>query len=507
MSFNIGLSGIKAASSDLNITGNNIANASTVGFKQSRAEFQDLYAASVLGTGRNAQGSGVLLGNVGQLFNQGTIDYTQNALDMGVNGNGFFMTSNNGAIQYTRAGYFGTDKNGYIVDNNGYRLQGYTTNAQGLLQPGVRSDLRIETASQAPKSTTQISQQFNLNSTSTPPTLTPFDPSDPKTYNSSTSLNIYDSQGNSHVMSQYFVKAPAPSTNQWSMQVLIDGRNPLDPGIATKTANTAAAASGATANSVATAVNNMAGATPQVKTIANNAAAAAGATAASVAAAVAAYGTQPQSFNVTFDAAGKLSTVTSSSSGVTVDPATNIISFAADPTGSSGTGWIPAVSDGSNPANYSWNGALGNTGGFTFDPRGSTQFSTAFAVNSVNQDGYTTGQLSGLEIDDTGQIFARYTNGQSKVQGQVVLANFANVQGLTPMGKTSWTESAESGQPVVGTPRAGTLGALQSGALEASNVDISTELVDMIVAQRNYQANAKTIETENAITQTIINLR
>lgn len=101
MSFNIGLSGIKAASSDLNITGNNIANASTVGFKQSRAEFQDLYAASVLGTGKNAQGSGVLLGNVGQLFNQGTIDSTQNALDMGINGNGFFVTSNNGAIQYS----------------------------------------------------------------------------------------------------------------------------------------------------------------------------------------------------------------------------------------------------------------------------------------------------------------------------------------------------------------------------------------------------------------------
>ncbi len=169
--------------------------------------------------------------------------------------------------------------------------------------------------------------------------------------------------------------------------------------------------------------------------------------------------------------------------------------------------WVPAISNGGTPATWASNGAVANPAGITLDMRGSTQYSSAFAVTSVNQDGYTTGQLSGLEIDDTGQIFARYTNGQSKVQGQVVLANFANVQGLTPMGKTSWTESSESGQPVVGTPRSGTLGALQSGALEASNVDISTELVDMIVAQRNYQANAKTIETENAITQTIINLR
>ncbi len=219
MSFNIGLSGIKAASSDLNITGNNIANASTVGFKQSRAEFQDLYAASVLGTGKNAQGSGVLLGNVGQLFNQGTIDSTQNALDMGINGNGFFVTSNNGAIQYTRAGYFGTDKQGFIVDNNGYKLQGYTTNDQGLLQPGVRSDLRIETASQAPKASSSIKQTVNLNSTQTTPTTTPFNPSDPTSYNSSTSVNIYDSQGNAHVLSQYFVKG---ANNSWTMNVLID---------------------------------------------------------------------------------------------------------------------------------------------------------------------------------------------------------------------------------------------------------------------------------------------
>ena len=170
MSFNIGLSGIKAASSDLNTTGNNIANASTVGFKQSRAEFSDVYAASVLGSGSNPGGSGVLLSNVSQLFNQGTIDSTQNALDMAINGNGFFVTSNNGAVSYTRAGYFGTDKNGYVVDNNGYRLQGYPVNAQGQLQSGVVGDLRIETSNQAPKATTQVSQTFNLNSTNTAPT-------------------------------------------------------------------------------------------------------------------------------------------------------------------------------------------------------------------------------------------------------------------------------------------------------------------------------------------------
>ncbi|MXS19941.1 flagellar hook protein FlgE [Pseudomonas oryzihabitans] len=449
MSFNIGLSGIKAASSDLNITGNNIANASTVGFKQSRAEFQDLYAASVLGTGKNAQGSGVLLGNVGQLFNQGTIDSTQNALDMGINGNGFFVTSNNGAIQYTRAGYFGTDKQGFIVDNNGYKLQGYTTNDQGLLQPGVRSDLRIETASQAPKASSSIKQTVNLNSTQTTPTTTPFNPSDPTSYNSSTSVNIYDSQGNAHVLSQYFVKG---ANNSWTMNVLIDGRNPGDP----------------TAEDPTTKV-----ATPYTVTL-------------------------PFTSSGALDGGKVASTDLKQVNNATTNAFEGVLKL---------DNWVPAISNGGTPATWASNGAVANPAGITLDMRGSTQYSSAFAVTSVNQDGYTTGQLSGLEIDDTGQIFARYTNGQSKVQGQVVLANFANVQGLTPMGKTSWTESSESGQPVVGTPRSGTLGALQSGALEASNVDISTELVDMIVAQRNYQANAKTIETENAITQTIINLR
>jgi flagellar hook protein FlgE len=167
---------------------------------------------------------------------------------------------------------------------------------------------------------------------------------------------------------------------------------------------------------------------------------------------------------------------------------------AADGTISLST-WVPAAPDNSVPPVWSPNGATANAAGITIDVRQSTQFASSFAVNRVSQDGYTTGQLAGLEIDDTGVIFARYTNGQS------------NVQGLTPVGKTAWVQSFQSGEPVVGTPRAGTLGALQSGALEDSNVELSDQLVNLIVAQRNYQANAKTIETESAITQTIINLR
>ncbi len=434
MSFNIGLSGIKAASSDLNVTGNNIANVGTTGFKQSRAEFQDVYSASVLGTGRNQQGSGVLLANVAQLFNQGNVNATNNALDMAINGNGFFVTSNNGAISYTRAGYFGTDKNGFIVDNNGYNLQGYSVDANGQLQSGVVNNLQVQSTNQAPRATSKVSETVNLNSSMTPPTTTPFNPADPTTYNNSTSVKIYDTQGNEHAMTQYFIKT---GPNAWTMNVLIDGRNPKDPTTAT-----------------------------------------------------------PYSVGLSFTAAGQLNVPLTSTD------------FTANADGTlTLTDWVPAKSDGATPPVWGPNGAAANTGGVTFDLRGTTQFSSTFAVTSQKQDGYTTGQLASLEVDDTGVIFARYTNGQSKVQGQVILASFANTQGLTPIGKTAWAESASSGAAVLGTPRSGTLGALQASSLEASNVDLSNELVNLIVAQRNYQANAKTIETENAVTQTIINLR
>ncbi len=422
MSFNIGLSGMRAASKDLNVTGNNIANAGTVGFKQSRAEFADVYAASMLGTGKNQQGSGVLLSNVSQQFNQGNINYTENSLDLAINGNGFFQVSNNGALSYTRAGFFGTDNQGYIVDNFGNNLQGYTLDNNDGLTGGVVDNLQIKTVSQEPKPTSKVDQSFNLNSTNEIPEEPTFDPTDPKSYNSSTSTSIYDTQGNAHVLTQYFVKTGA---NSWDMHVLIDGVNPGDPSSST-----------------------------------------------------------PAFSSLVFDSAGKLQT------GGKLDLA----------------GWVPAALDGTPPTMQS-NGADPSPKGLELDVSKATQYANSFAVNAVSQDGYTTGELAGIEIDDTGKIFARYTNGQSKIQGQVVLADFANPQGLIPVGKTQWVQSLASGEPARNPGGTGTLGAIQSGALEESNVELSDQLVNLIVAQRNYQANAKTIETESAITQTIINLR
>lgn len=442
MAFNTGLSGIRAASSDLNVTGNNIANAGTVGFKQSRAEFADVYAASTTGSGSIPKGSGVLLSDVSQLFNQGNINFTQNSLDLAINGNGFFVTSNNGEVTYTRAGYFGTDREGYMVNNFGYRLQGYGADANGNIINGVRTDLRVDTASQAPRATTGIEQGMNLNAASTVPTLyndayttagggaaglaaarAVFDPTNPQTYNSATSVNVYDSLGNSHVLSQYYVLQPG-TTNTWDVYMTMDG----------------------------TALHNTA---PQVPM-----------------------------FQAQYSSSGVLTATTPLSANASAGAAAGIIGVSA-----------PLTNGAASPLT------------FNFDIRSSSQYAAAFAVNRVVQDGYTTGELSGLEIDDGGIVFARYTNGQSRVQGQVILASFANVQGLTPIGKTAWAESFASGAAVEGTPRTGTLGALQSGALEQSNVELSDELVNLIVAQRNYQANAKTIQTEDTVTQTLINIR
>lgn len=432
MSFNIGLSGLRAASKDLNVTGNNIANAGTVGFKQSRAEFADVYSATVLGTGKTQHGSGVLLANVSQLFNQGNVNHTQNPLDLAINGNGFFQVSNNGAHSYTRAGFFELDNRGYIVDNYGYNLQGYTVTPDGELEVGKVGNLRIETSMDNPKATGDIEQSYNLNAAEPliDPTVTPFDPNDPASYTSATTTAIYDDQGGQHSLTQYFVKT---GSNKWDMHILINGLNP-DP----------------------------------------------------------AQGATPVTYPLEFDASGNLLT-----------PAGGLLSV---------TNWTPATPDPANPTGPGIrNGAAGANGGLPsdieIDMSGSTQFASAFTINKAIQNGYTIGKLAGIEIDDSGKIVARYTNNQTRVQGQVVLADFANVQGLQPVGKTQWVETQSSGGPVLNPGTVGTMGAIQGSALEDSNVELSDQLVNLIVAQRNYQANAKTIETQSAITQTIINLR
>ena len=412
MSFNTALSGLRAANQDLAVTGNNIANASTTGFKESRAEFGDVYANSILGTGSRTPGSGVLVNSIAQQFGQGNVSITNNSLDLAVNGSGFFIVNNQGSPAYTRAGNFSLDSNGYIVSSTNANLQGFSASPSGQILSGALTNLRIQTSDIAPNATTNVDLRFNLDSGAKVPSTVPFNPTDATSYNWSTAATVYDSLGNPHVLTSYYVKSATPPAlpltgTNWTVHSNLDS-------------------SGAPHN----------------------------------------LGT------ITFDTGGALTAPVPSTLG---------------------DSWTPS-------------GAAAPLT-FTLSLNGSTQFGTASTVNSLAQNGYAPGRLAGINIDDTGIVFARYSNGKALTLGQIALANFSNPQGLSPIGNTSWAESFDSGQPVVGAPQSGSRGSIQAGALEDSNVDLSTQLVKLILAQRNYQANAKTIETDNAVTQTIINLR
>ncbi|KAA8694800.1 Flagellar hook protein FlgE [Pseudomonas caricapapayae] len=441
MSFNIGLSGLYAANKSLDVTGNNIANVATTGFKSSRAEFADQYAQSIRGTsGQTNVGSGVTTAAVSQQFSQGNLTTgTANSLDLAINGNGFFMLSNNGEKLYTRAGAFHTDKEGYVVNSGGMKLQGYNVDANGSVVTGALSDLRVDSSNLEPKATSSITNVANLNSTTALPSLTTFDATDTKSYNMKYSTPTYDTQGNAHTLDQYFVKT---GTNTWSMYSLMDGRSISDPATTTADKN-----------------------------------------------------------DLTFDSSGNL--VVTAPGAVPTDSAN--IKFNTDGTFTVAN-WVPGVQTGTGTTT-SWvsNGATG-AASIKLNMAGITQTASVSGLISQDQDGYATGQLSAMSVDATGNLFATYTNGKSQVIGQTSLTNFANVQGLAQAGGTNWRETFASGVPVSGTPQSGTLGYITGQALEESNVDLTMELVNLIKAQSNYQANAKTISTQSTIMQTTIQM-
>lgn len=405
MGFQQGLSGLAAASKNLEVIGNNVANANTVGFKSSRTEFADMYA-NALAASTTSSGIGVNVAAVSQQFSQGNVSTTDNALDIAINGTGFFALSTNGAVSYTRDGEFELDKSSYIVNSSGARLQGYGVDANGNIINSAPTDLKISTAAVAPSATTAETMVAALNSGASTITST-FDPSDSTTYNNATGITAYDSLGNEHSIQLYFAKT---GTNTWSVYGSEKGT--------------------------------------QIGTGALG--------------------------SITFDSSGKIASST------------------------------PTM-----PLSVSVTTTNGSTSpmAFTLDMTGTTQTATTFGVTSLTQDGYASGKLVSYAIGDDGTITGRYSNGQTRVQGQIVLASFANEQGLTSIGNNQWQQTASSGQPVVGTPNSGNLGVLQSQAVEESNVDLTAELVNMITAQRNYQANAQTIKTEDAIMQTLVNLR
>ena len=403
--FNIALSGLTAASSALDITSNNIANADTTGYKSSQAEFGDVFSSSAVNLNTATSGEGVQLISSAQQFTQGDITNTSSPLDMAISGNGFFTLNSPSGYVYTRNGQFTEDQNGNVTTATGQFLQVYPPLANGGFNTGALQNLNLNTAQSAPQATSTGVVTLNLPSDDTVPTATPFDPTNPNTYSQSTSTTVYDSLGNSYPATFYFSQTTTPGT--WNVNMTVNG--------------------------------TVVAATPPT---------------------------------LTFNSAGTLTT-----------PANGNIAFG---------GFTPA--DGATAMNMTFN--FGDT----------TQFGTSFGVNSITQNGFTTGQLSTVSVDSTGVVSAVYTNGRSTDLGQLAIANFPDPQGLQQLTDTNWAQTFASGTVVQGTAGSAGFGTVQSSALESSNVDLTTELVNMITEQRAFQANAQVITTADQMSQTVIGI-
>ncbi len=401
--FSIALSGLTAASTNLDVVSNNIANANTVGFKSSRTEFADVYAAGAVNLNQSSVGEGARVDATAQQFSQGNITTTSANLDLAISGDGFFTLKDASGTKYSRNGQFSPDKLGNVVNATGQSLQVYPPTGNGSFNTGTTTVLNLQTAQSAPNATTTGNVILNLPANSTAPAL-PFDPTNPATYNQSTSTTVYDSLGTATPATFYFTQTATP--NQWTVHMTIKGT-----------------------------------------------------------------------------AVGAPQTLTFSNTGAVTPPASGLLTFA---------GYNPT--DGAAQLNTTFNFAQ------------STQYGGQFGVTSIIQDGFSTGTLSTVSIDPSGIVSAVYTNGRSTQLGQLAMANFPDPQGLKQLGDTNWAETFTSGTVVQGTAGSAGFGNIQSGALESSNVDLTKELVNMITAQRAFQANAQSITTANQLSQTVINI-
>ena len=415
MSFQQGISGLNATSKNLDVIGNNIANANTIGAKFSRLEFADMYSSALGGV--KQPGVGVAVAAVAQNFGQGSISSTNNPLDMAISGNGFFQVKTlDSSIHYTRNGQFKLDRSGFIVNNLGNKLMGYAADSAGLVQPGQARELVLSTAAIEPKATTRITVSANLDSrgTVTAPATPGIDFANANTFNSATSINSVDGNGKDVVVTLYFQKSAAETWNVF-----------------------------ATANGVP----------------------------------------------------------------VGGTPATPVLQLNFPPEGNAPVGLAPDFQI-DIPGGAVVNG-VGTMpiNDVVLDLTSFTQFAAPFGITKLEQDGYGAGALTGLTVETSGVIRANYSNGRSRSIGQIELATFSNLNGLQPLGGNEWRRTVDSGDPVLGVPSSGNLGALQTSSLEDSNVDLTGELVNMMIAQRIYQANAQTIKTQDQVLQSLVNLR
>ncbi|HEX7524013.1 MAG TPA: flagellar hook protein FlgE [Candidatus Deferrimicrobium sp.] len=411
------ISGMDATGTQLSVIGDNIANMNTVGFKKSTVAFGDVLSQSIANVSGSGQiGRGVFVQEISPLMTQGAFETTENALDLAIDGDGFFAVSDNGARSYTRAGNFSVNRDGFIVTPDNLRLQGYLADGAGKIS-GTTGDLQL-TATQNPARMTGAAKvAVNLDATA-PVQAAAFTldgdgngtPNDPINYNSSTTVSMYDSQGGVHQVTLYYAKT---ADNTWDVHDVYE--DPANPGQLLE-------ASGS-----------------------------------------------PQT--LTFDTSGALTTVS-----------------AGSPT-------------------FDFGGGVTGSQGITFDHTGTMQYASSFAVLKLDQDGYSSGALKNLIISDAGVMTGNFTNGQTRLIGQVAMARFIAPTELVKLGRNLYGESYASGQPIVSAPGTSGLGRIASNTLELSNVDLAVEFVKMISAQRGFQANSRIITTTDELMQEVVNLK
>ncbi|HBD68182.1 MAG TPA: flagellar hook protein FlgE [Treponema sp.] len=455
-----GVSGLQNHQTRMDVIGNNISNVNTIGFKRGRVNFQDMISQQIGGSARPTEekggvnpkeiGLGMSVAAIDTVFTQGSLQSTGITTDIAINGNGFFVLKDADQTFYTRAGAFGVDSEGTLVNPaNGLRVQGWMAeNLNGVSMVNTSAtptDITIPIGQKdPPKATENVHYFCNLDKN------TPLIPANPTadqleagTWH--TSVEIYDSFGNKHIMAMDYQRVPE-TTNQWTVTVNVD------PG-----------------SDYETDTRIGLGATDGMR----------------------------NTYTLTFDNMGLLASVTDSAGNVT-NPEGEIVlqtSFTVPESNNNADG---------TPYRQTFNINLGTIGSAE---NGTTQAASKSSNKANYQDGYGLGYLDTFKIDGTGLITGVYSNGSTRTIGQIAMASFTNQGGLEKHGDTTFMESTNSGMANIGESGTAGKGSLISGTLEMSNVDLTDQLTDMIVTQRGFESNAKTIQTSDSMLETILSLK
>lgn len=455
-----GVSGLQNHQTKMDVIGNNISNVNTVGFKRGRVNFQDMISQQMSGAAKPTDeiggvnpkevGLGMTVASIDTIFNQGNLQSTGVSTDIAIQGNGFFVLKSGEESFYSRNGAFSLDRDGTLVNPaNGMRVQGWMAedvNGQQIVSTAATpTDLVIPVGSKDPaKATENVNFACNLNK-NTPEILDGASPDDVVRGTWGTEQEVYDSFGNKHILSVSFTKVVG-TPNQWEAVVNIDADN---------------------ADFTQTRIGL--GSTDGME----------------------------NRFIVSFDNLGALQSVTDSAGNVSNAEGEIVLqtSFAVPDANTDENG---------NPYRQTLNINLGTIGSFE---NTITQSASKSTTKAYYQDGYTLGYLDNFKIDSNGSITGVYSNGTTRTIGQIALATFANDRGLEKAGDNTYVESNNSGMARIGESGTAGKGTLMAGALEMSNVDLSEQMTDMIVTQRGFQSNAKTIQTADTLLETVLSLK